>query len=59
MSSGLLSLLLQLGSFLLDALWHCMLLAFYLVCLVIAMELALIASRPFRPRTNDVPHTCQ
>ena len=59
MSSGLLSLLLQLGNFVLDALWRCMLLAFYLVCLVIAMELVLIASRPFRPRAKAIPHTCQ
>lgn len=57
MSSGPLSLLLQLGNLLLDALWRCMLLAFFLICLVIAMEAILIASKPFRPR-EAVPHDC-
>ena len=59
MSPGLPSLLLQLGRFLLDALWHYMLLVFFLVCLVIAMEAALIASKPFRPRTKPIPRDCK
>ena len=59
MSSGLLGLLLQLGNLLLDVLLYCILLAFFLVCLVIAMELALIASRPFRPRAKASPHLCK
>ena len=57
MSSGLLGLLLQLGNILLDAIWRCILLAVFLICLVVAMEALLIASKPFRPR-EPVPHDC-